>query len=334
VLSLQVSAIALLLIAAILFRPVDSDLSYQDSSAQPARVGGATSIDIAADLAFDKAPDVVDDLDREPSEDASSEWFWLSMVFVMFAFGGWNDIAFVACEARDPKKNLFRALLLGTAGVVAIYVLVNLALLYGLGFDRLKTLASSDTSNGSLVLARESFGEIGTIILGVSVCLSCLGAISAMIFTSPRIYWATADDDPRIAQAIGGRKRAWLAVVIQAVVTLAMMSAFSQTTKGFDAIVTACAPYFWSFLSLTVSTVFVNRFRYRGQFSGFRIPLYPVPPSLFIAACWFMTARSIQYMLFQKLHWQAVAIGIWVILGLLIGVYLVASKSKDPVKIG
>lgn len=329
----KVLAIVLLLLAAILFRPNQPAVSPAD---QQSLTSGQTSVSEgqADALTVDSEP-VEDDMGPASGAGAnekSTEWFWLSMVFVMFAFGGWNDIAFVAGEAKNPKKNLLRALVLGTTTVVAIYLLVNAALLYGLGFDRLKLLAGSDNLNGPLVLAKESFGDVGGIVLSLAVCLSCLGSISAMIFTSPRIYWATAEDDPRLAWLIGDRGRAWVAIVVQAVVTLAMMWAFSRTTKGFDAIVQACAPYFWTFLSLTVVTVFVNRIKFRGQFSGFRIPLYPLPPILFIAACGFMTVRSVQYMLNQELHWQALAIGIWVLAGLLVGVGLVStnpSKGKS-----
>jgi amino acid transporter len=328
---IKVSAIVLLLLAAILFRPSQPEVSREGPIAMLAQTSVNVNLEDASTVAAELA-DAGGEVDAgdagEPSNENSAEWFWLSMVFVMFAFGGWNDIAFVASEARDPKRNLLRALIFGTAAVVAIYLLVNVALLYGLGFDRLKLLAEGDNLNGPLVLAKESFGDVGGIVLSLAVCVSCLGSISAMIFTSPRIYWATAEDDSRLAWLIGDRRRSWIAIVVQAVVTLAMMWAFSRTTKGFDAIVTACAPYFWTFLSLTVVTVFVNRVKFRGQFSGFRTPLYPLPPVLFIAACWFMTVRSVQYMLFQQLHWQAFAIGMWVLAGLLIGVALVCTNPS------
>src|SRR5690606_23253465 len=59
----------------------------------------------------------------------------LAMVLVFYAYGGWNDTAFVAAEVRDPRRNLVRALILGTLAVTAIYLLVNLAYLLALGYD-------------------------------------------------------------------------------------------------------------------------------------------------------------------------------------------------------
>ena len=61
--------------------------------------------------------------------------FGLAMVFVLYAYGGWNDSAFVAAEVRHRHRNMPLALLLGTGGITVIYLLVNAAFLWGLGFE-------------------------------------------------------------------------------------------------------------------------------------------------------------------------------------------------------
>jgi hypothetical protein len=60
--------------------------------------------------------------------------FGMAMVFVFYAYGGWNDAAFVAAEVRNRQRNLPWALFIGTGGIMLIYLLVNAAYLYGLGF--------------------------------------------------------------------------------------------------------------------------------------------------------------------------------------------------------
>ena len=64
--------------------------------------------------------------------------FGLAMVFVLYAYGGWNDAAFVAAEVRHRHRNMPLALILGTAGITVIYLLVNAAFLWGLGFEGVK----------------------------------------------------------------------------------------------------------------------------------------------------------------------------------------------------
>ena len=55
------------------------------------------------------------------------------MVLVMFTYGGWNDVSFVASEVKDPEKNILRGLLIGIFIVVGIYILINIAMLMTLG---------------------------------------------------------------------------------------------------------------------------------------------------------------------------------------------------------
>ena len=148
------------------------------------------------------------------AETAPSIWasFWLAMVFVMFTFGGWNDIAFVASEVKKPDQNLLRSLILGTSCVLLIYLLVNFALVAGLGFERMSQIGR-DWGNPTTVLVQERMGEAGLTLFAVLVCISCLGSINAMIFTSPRIYWATAVDYPTLGWLAGSsaNEQGWCA---------------------------------------------------------------------------------------------------------------------------
>ena len=257
------------------------------------------------------------------------DWFWLSMVFVMFTFGGWNDIAFVATEVREPQKNLLWSLVLGTLMVLGIYLLVNLALIDGLGFEKMAELGSV-WKNATSVLVEQNMGSVGGRLFAVLVCVSCIGAINAMIFTSPRIYWATAVDYPRLKWLAGSAsgKGWWRAMSLQAIVTVLFISAFGSRSSGFENLAAANAPYFWLFLGLTVIGIIVLRVRTRGQFSGYRVPFYPVLPLVFASACGFMIYRGLQYMSQQNLEIQALVIGGWVLLGFVLSILL--EKNDAP----
>ena len=269
--------------------------------------------------------------------DETSVWssFWLAMVFVMFAFGGWNDIAFVATEVQQPKKNLLRSLLIGTVGVLAIYLLINFALAYGLGFDAMASIGSRH-GNPTLELVGLEMGQAGLTFFALLVCTSCLGAINAMIFTSPRIYWATAMDYPALSWLTGSKDDSsassdngesasrrngssgwWRAMLLQAVVTIVFVVGFGWSgSGGVRQIVIATAPYFWLFLTATVISLIVCRIRYRGQFTGYRVPFFPLLPLIFIAACIFMSYRAYEYMWSQDGLWKSsLLIGLWVLGG-------------------
>jgi len=268
----------------------------------------------------------------EESGESTWEWFWLSMVFVMFTFGGWNDIAFVASETRDPKKNLLRALVVGTGVVLLVYLLVNLALVAGLGFEQMASLGSR-WENATSVLVEQNMGPWGKDLLSILVCVSCLGAINAMIFTSPRIYWATAVDYPSLRLVAGdvSGKGCWRGILLQGVVTIAYILTFGNDKNGVENLTASNAPYFWSFLGLTVITLIINRVRFQGQFEGYRVPFYPILPLLFVGACLFMVYRSWTYMMDQELWLATAIIGGWVLIGLILS-FMLRNEAQKSLK--
>ena len=266
------------------------------------------------------------DSDSEPASGFS--WFWLCMVFVMFTFGGWNDIAFVATEVRDPKRNLFWSLVTGTGLILAIYLLFNVSLLIGLGFQELQAIGR-EYGNAPAVLMERNLGLFGKRFVSLLVCISCLGAMSAMIFTSPRIYWATGADYPKLSWLAGDRRSRgwWRAMALQAAVTMLFIFTFGRKADGFDTLAVANAPYFWFFLGLTVVGLIVLRLRTTEKFEGYQIPGYPWLPLIFFSACIFMTYRAVEYMFARGLQYEALFIGFWVLLGVAISFLFDAKRN-------
>ena len=269
---------------------------------------------------------------EEPNDSVSpiSLWssFWLAMVFVMFAFGGWNDISFVAREVKQPEVNLVRSLVIGTLCVLAIYLLVNFSLVYGLGFDELRSQKQNPTS----ALVEQNLGQYGLTSFALLVCVSCLGSINAMILTSPRIYWATAMDYPALSWLAGSkesRRGWWRAMLLQAAVTVVFILTFGSRGQDINDIVAATAPYFWLFLSLTVISLIVNRVRFRGVYSGYRVPFYPLLPILFVAACIFMMVQGWRYTWTRDLWLSTILIGLWVVVGVALSYWLQPKRTTD-----
>jgi amino acid transporter len=112
--------------------------------------------------------------------------FGLALILVLYTYGGWNDAAFIVAEMRDKRRNIPRALLLGTAGVAVIYLLVNAAYLNGLGFAaaRRSTAIAADVLQGPL-------GGFGAQAMSALVMISALGALNGLILTGARISAAS-----------------------------------------------------------------------------------------------------------------------------------------------
>ena len=244
--------------------------------------------------------------------------FGLAMVLVLYAFGGWNDAAFVASEVRDPTRNLPRALLLGTAGITVVYLLVNLAYLCGLGFDGVR---SSWTPAADV--AKLAFGDVGEKLISVLVMVSALGAVNGLIFTGSRIYSRLGQEHPLLA--ILGRWHPSLGVpvwsiLVQALITVLLIVGvgteagritidqslgligldglpWGQYFGGFETLVAATAPVFWLFFLLTGLALFVLRVKDRDIERPFRLrfPHYPLVPIIFCLTSCYMLYSSLTY---------------------------------------
>src|SRR5207244_988732 len=104
-------------------------------------------------------------------------WFAGAMFLVLWSYSGWHEAGYVAAEVKNNRRNLPLALFLGTGLVMAIYLLVNVAYWFALGFagSRQKGLATE--------VLRLAWGDFAATAIAVLIMVSALGAINGMIFT-------------------------------------------------------------------------------------------------------------------------------------------------------
>src|SRR6266705_6489848 len=112
-----------------------------------------------------------------------------AMVPIAFAYGGWQTASFVAGEMRDARRDLSRVLLMGVAGVIALYLAVNVACLRVLGPAGLDATATPASN-----VMRIALGERGAQWIVAGIAISTLGILSQSMLTTPRVYYAMARD--------------------------------------------------------------------------------------------------------------------------------------------
>lgn len=249
--------------------------------------------------------------------ETSSGSFGLAMILVLYTFGGWNDAAFVAAEIRNPQRNIVRALVIGLVCITLIYLLVNAAYIWGLGFEQARNSAAIAADTFGLAL-----GTWGAKAMCLLVILSALGACNGLIFVGARIYSRLGADHVAFRKLAHWHPRLGVPIwslVVQAVVTLAMLflvgtSSGQQLVNtllqsfglpvaawaghgGFETLVTCSAPVFWIFFLLTGLSLFVLRKKDRDIQRPFTIPLYPWLPAVFCAMCGLMLYTSIKYVI-------------------------------------
>jgi len=211
--------------------------------------------------------------------------FGAAMVPVVFAYGGWQTASFVAGEMKDPRRNLPRALVLGSVGVALLYISVNYIYVHALGVSVL-----GQTPTPASAVMRLALGQRGATIIALSIAISILGFLSQSVLTAPRVYFAMAED------GVFFRQLAWVhprtrvpvvAIVAQSVWTVVILL-FGSYEKILN-YVTSMDAIFWM---LSASCLFI--LRRRGTTTAtFRMPGHPVTTALFCLACAGVAANTI-----------------------------------------
>jgi basic amino acid/polyamine antiporter, APA family len=218
----------------------------------------------------------------------------LALVFVLWTYAGWHEGGYIAAEVRNRRRNLPWALLLGTAAVIAIYLLVNVAYLVGLGYEG--AADSQEVAADVLALVPGGFGEPAICVL---ILISALGAINGLIYTSSRIFTEFGSDHSLFAPLgrwSGRFGTPVTALVVQAVVcviTILVVAFFFQSKESFDAVLKGTAPVFWLFFLVTGFALFALRRLDRDIERPFPVPWYPLTPLLYCAICGLMLYGSV-----------------------------------------
>ncbi len=203
--------------------------------------------------------------------------FGLALVSVLWAYDGWADVSFVSGEVRDPRRNLPRALLLGTGAVVVIYLLVNCAYLY------LMPLAA--VAQSPLVAADAAqllVGRLGVGLVAVVVMISTFGTLAGSMLTGPRIFFAMADDGlffRGVARVHPRFQTPSVAIVLTAGMGIAYVLA-----RTFEQLADTFVLALWPFYALAAAAIFVLRRRRPDADRPVRVWAYPLPPILFLLA--------------------------------------------------
>jgi basic amino acid/polyamine antiporter, APA family len=245
-----------------------------------------------------------------------------AMIFILLTYGGWNEAAYLSGEIRDPRRNMVRALLTGIGIITAIYLLVNYAYLRVLGLEGMRASQAIGAD-----LLRATVGEWGAIMLSAIVGIAALSTLNATIFTGARTNYALGRDF-RLFRYLGEWKAHGEtpanALLVQGAIALALVLFGTVGARsGVEEMVDYTAPVFWFFFLLAGASLFVLRRRAPDASRPFRVPLYPIVPLLFCAACLYMLYSSLAF----TGRWAAVGVAV-VLAG--VPLLLLARPARRP----
>ena len=207
--------------------------------------------------------------------------FLLAMVSILWAYDGWADLAFVGGEVKDPQRTLPRALIIGTGIVVVLYLGTSLVYLYLIPIAQMKQaeLVAAD-------VAQLLIGPAGIVAISAAVAVSTFGTLNGSMMTSPRIFFAMAEDGlfPKIIARVDERTGAPTGAILLGAVLGVIFVLIRKFTELADQFIIGI----WPFYALAVAAVFVLRQRRPDLVRPYRTVGYPVVPLLFLFASLFL----------------------------------------------
>ncbi|HXV59097.1 MAG TPA: amino acid permease [Vicinamibacteria bacterium] len=209
------------------------------------------------------------------SEEPLFAQFAVSLVFVFFAYSGWNAAVYVAEEVREPNRTFPVALISGTVLVIILYLGLNLLYVYGGPLERLKGVVAVGAQ-----VASGLFGEGMARAFSIAMAASLLATVNAMCLVGPRVYYAMAQNRaffPVATRLHPKWKSPFVAVSIQGAVTLALI--LLPTFRGL-----ALYIGFTLYLFTALSVLALFKFRKRPGWKRFRWldRTYPLIPLLYV----------------------------------------------------
>lgn len=216
-----------------------------------------------------------------------------AMIFVLLTYGGWNEAAFISAEVRSKRKNMVKVMLYSIGIITAVYLLVNIALLRGLG---LAAMAESRAVVSDLM--ETAVGATGARIITILILISALSTINATIITGARTNYALGSDYP-LLKFLGkweaARHTPLNALLAQGAIATGLIFFGAGSRDGFVMMIEYTAPVFWFFFFMAGLSVFVLRHKHPDTERAFKVPLYPLTPAVFCLACLYMLYSSIVY---------------------------------------
>ena len=231
-------------------------------------VGAAVRVDPAHSIAV--LPD------GEGMGELLSPGFAVSLVFVSYAYAGWNAAIYIVGEIRNPQRNLPRSLVLGTSLVTVLYVLLNFVFLYTVPAQDMAGQVEVGFLSGSVI-----FGDAGGEVMSLFIALLLVSTVSALIYLGPRVTQTMGEDI---------RALRWLAVTsergipVNSVLFQTGLALLFIYTSTFDQVLVYAGFTLILSTMLTVAGVFVLRWRRPEVDRPYTTWGYPVTPLLFLAA--------------------------------------------------
>lgn len=244
-----------------------------------------------------------------------SEPYAVSLVYVMYAYAGWNGAVYMAGDLKDPQRNLPRALLFGTLIVMTLYLALNAVFLISAPWE-----AMQDKPQVAFVAAQAIFGDRGGEAMGLLIALGLIAHLSVLIYAGTSVLRVMGQDVKSLhwLDKPNAKGAPWLSVVLLMTLVLVLMltGTFKQLLLYIEGLLLVSS-------LLCIAAVPLLRWRKPDAPRPFKVPLYPLPPLVFMGVALWMLVALVKERPVES-AWGAVTLLIGA------GVYKMSARNQIP----
>jgi len=239
--------------------------------------------------------------------------FAVALIYVSFAYTGWNAATYLSSELENPQRTLPWILMGGTMIVTLLYVALNFTFLYTTPMD-----AMVGQVEVGFISAEAAFGELGGRFTGLVLAMLLVSTVSAMTMAGPRVIQVIGEDFPALNALSKKNKDGIPAIAIYIQSAIALLFIFSSTFESvlvFSGFTLALSSF------TTVLGIFVLRWRQPDLPRPYRTFLFPLPPLIYLA----LTGWTLAFVLISRPVEGLFGLGI---IGLGLIFYFLSSMKK------
>ncbi len=216
--------------------------------------------------------------------DCFSQSFAVSLIYVSFAYSGWNSITYIADDIEKPQQNLPKILFLGTFVVLLLYVALNFIFLYSTPKDQFLIVSPEGETIGAqvkiaLIAAKNIFHQNGIPFIVLILSIGFIASVNSMMIIGPRVSKVIGNDIKLLGFL---SKDIYKEVPVISTLVQASIAIIMILTSSFDEIITYIGFTLSIFTTLTVLGVFIIRKRKLNQPGQYKTLGFPITPVIFI----------------------------------------------------
>jgi len=239
--------------------------------------------------------------------------FAVALIYVSFAYTGWNAATYLSSELENPQRTLPWILMGGTMIVTLLYVALNFTFLYTTPMESMVGQVEV-----GFISAEAAFGELGGRFTGLVLAMLLVSTVSAMTMAGPRVIQVIGEDFPALNALSKKNKDGIPAIAIYIQSAIALLFIFSSTFESvlvFSGFTLALSSF------TTVLGIFVLRWRQPDLPRPYRTFLFPLPPLIYLA----LTGWTLAFVLISRPVEGLFGLGI---IGLGLIFYFLSSMKK------